>query len=217
MSQTYCHWVIVVAMSREETMCESDTLAWKSLSKQGPWRCPSLGCFFKGIQLVGVICLVSRTRRIQGSYHADRIMTVHFNLPHSLCLLTAYLKCTKSVGGAWMWLHFLWKKPSHSLVYIWSAGKAREFEQAWLPLISRSTFSIFNPSPPFFFLLISPIPFSSQVHLAFIHEFSSALELLGLYLKTSPLNKSSRNLLILPAISPLQSFYSGAGAEERQR
>lgn len=26
-SQTYCHWVIVVAMSREETMCESDTLA----------------------------------------------------------------------------------------------------------------------------------------------------------------------------------------------
>lgn len=99
-SQTYCHWVIVVAMSREETMCESDTLAWKSLSKQGPWRCPSLGCFFKGIQLVGVICLASRTRGIQGSYHADRIMTVHFNLPHSLCLLTEYLKCTKSVGGA---------------------------------------------------------------------------------------------------------------------
>lgn len=108
------------------------------------------------------------------------------------------------------------KKISHSLVYIWSAGKAREFEQAWLLLISCSTFSIFNP-PPLFFLLISPIPFSSQVHLAFIHEFSSALELLGLYLKTSPLNKSSRNLLILPAISPLQSFYSGAGAEERQR
>lgn len=35
----------------------------------------------------------------------------------------------------------------------------------------------------FFFFLISPIPFSSQVHLAFIQKFNSALERLGLYLK----------------------------------
>lgn len=160
---------------------------------------------------MGVICLASGSR---GGEHTDPITPIasrrsHFHLPHSLCLLILCLKCAVSqwhLSAA----SFPLEKNLQSLVYMWRAGEAGG---ARLPLISCSTVSIFNPALPFSSLLISPIPFSSQVHLAFIQEFSSALELLGLYLKTSPLSKSSRNLLILPAVSCSRGFT----AEERRR
>lgn len=57
------------------------------------------------------------------------------------------------------------------------------------------------------FFLISPIPFSSQVHLAFIQEFNSALEHLGLYLKPYHWINRAKNLLILPATTQPESLF----------
>lgn len=133
---------------------------------------------FLSIQLA--FCLASRadTHPVCAlPYHRPCTSTCHSS---ASCLITTCSTRAKSVRAFRLRLHFLWKE-SELLVCIWCTGKP-----SFLSYPAQH-FSIFNlPLLSFFFFsshLIAPIPFCSQVHLARIQEFSSALERLVLYLK----------------------------------
>lgn len=167
-------------------MCESDTLARK-LVKTGPVEMSILGCFFKEIQLAGLVCFALRSLS-----NTDPIILItsctaslsacQFHLPQ-LVTVSAYVCIGPELCKASYWSSSVASFPLKRIPVAHLHLESRRGMRAPARMaVSHILLSIFHLNPPHFFL-ISPIPFSSQVHLAFIQKFNSALERLGLYLK----------------------------------
>ena len=148
-----CCWVIAASQwYHGRKRCVKAIHLLESLSKVGPWRCLSPGCFFKGIRLARVVLLQGAgvTQILSRWPHQTRSPFISRSLPpagsSSLCLLA--WKCAKSVACCQVWLNFLWKQ-WQLLIYIWSTGVAK---------LSFISFSILA-SVPFIASIFAIAPF----------------------------------------------------------
>lgn len=154
----------------------NDVWKWYTCMKACQQRARGEGCLFRRIQLAGVdfffFFLASRS-------HSDTdpiTMTAPRTPPPS-----ASIRHRASWTVHSQVLVILWKE-SQLLIYIWCAGEAWE-RRLWQRAFSHILLNVFHFNHPLLF--ISPVPLSSQVRLASIQKFNSALERVGLYLKPS--------------------------------
>lgn len=139
--------------------------------------------FFKGIQLAGAVCLASGSPS-----DADRIapaVAYTHRLATSTCrgasLCLPMWRCAGVRRSHSLAINRGWASSEKNYSCSFTSGaQASAASSHILPDVFHFNRPRFSPPAS---LLISPIPFSSQVHLAFIQKFNSALKRLGLYLK----------------------------------
>lgn len=171
----------------------NDVWKWYTCMK----ACQNKAHFFEGIQLAGVVFFLR-----QGARVTDPIAMTAPRVPPprkknsqatstchsvSLCLLMCALAWTVQSQALVIHCGFASSEKNHSCSFTSGAqarhestGSGREDMRESMAF-SHILLNVFHFNHPLLF--ISPIPFSSQVHLAFIPKFNSPLERVGLNLK----------------------------------